>query len=102
MPVNAVLKHNSTERAMVWGRVFQRRAVPVVSAQAVYVRIPEYGDAWCYQVDVGALDEGQRERLVLYLAEEFRQPVDEVREYLDADGCPVPVDGVVIVGWGVR
>lgn len=82
-------------RAEVWRGIVGGDMVPIVSIVPERVSLPGHCDAIVYMLDLKALDAGQRERLVEFLADKFEQDSQFVEDNLDAEGVPVLADDVV-------
>lgn len=80
----------SSPRAADWQRIFGGLRVRLLSPVPVLADSP-VGRRRFYKADVAALNAGQRERLVSFLAERFSVPPVEVERGLDdaKEGLPI-------------
>jgi len=91
----ATIRQNS-ERAADWIEVFGGRTVPLVSFVPEWASAPGIAAALFYQIDIAALTQSQRARLVAHLAARFHIPEAEVDATLDEVGCPVLAEDVMV------
>lgn len=85
------------ERRAWWRGIFGCDEIPLQSPVAQWVNVTEFDEPQlCYMVDVQALADGQRARLVAALAKRFDLPVDLVVRELDG-GVPVRAERVVMM-----
>lgn len=90
MSKDFIVKLNeSSERAAYWIKVFGTLEVPVMSPAPVMASTPR-GVEPNYFLDLPALEDEVRERLIDHLAEQFRIPRAEVATLLSAHGVPIP------------
>ena len=83
--------------ALLWLRVFGSRQVPVKSPLPHRGSAPEHPEALFYELDLAALDPGQRWRLVEHLAERFGIPPAEVAAELMVNGyVPLLADDLTL------
>jgi len=90
----------SSPRAADWEKVFLRRHVPILSPVAHVAVLPGLGEREVYLIDLAVLGTPERLRLVRHLSERFGIPLEEADADLDAAGCPILAEDVVISGEG--
>jgi len=101
MPRSFVTVHGPPERVASFERVFGSATVPVLQLlpSPVYASLP-IGRRLVYELDVAALSDEQRRRLVEYGAERFGMSIDEATAELEhgfpilADDCSFSTDAL--------
>ena len=85
------------ERAAFWRRVFDGERVPIVSFVPQVCSLPGHEEPqWVYMLDLKAITDEQRFRLMEALAERFGLLEEEVETSLEAHGVPILADGVSV------
>ena len=84
-------------RAADWEKVFGGRQVPIKSPLPHRGSAPGHPDALFYELDLAALNPGQRWRLVEHLAARFDEPPAEVAAELMVNGyVPLLADDLTL------
>jgi len=83
------------ERGKFWLDVMGGDTVPIVSMMTQRVKVPGRGEVDAYMLDLKAISDEQRERLIQAIAIEFRIPLVEVRAEID-DSVPVLAENVYV------
>lgn len=85
-------------RCADWLAVFGTDAIPLLSPVPHRGTAPGLTKARFYKLDVAALDDDQRQRLVAHLVEKFELGEAEVRASLEGEhGLPILASDLVIV-----
>lgn len=83
-------------RAESWREVFGSYEIPLQSPVPVLASAPGIEEGLFYQLDLQALTQAQRERLIGYIVKKFGVEKQEVVETLDTVGCPILDEDVTI------
>lgn len=83
------------ERGEFWLDVMGGDTVPIVSVMTQKVTVSDRGAVDAYMLDLNAISDEQRERLIQAIALKFRIPLVEVRVDID-DGVPVLAENVIV------
>lgn len=84
------------ERGEFWLDVMGGDTVPITSIVPQKVNVPGRGVVDAYMLDLKALSDVQRERLIQAIALKFRIPLVEVRVEIDDLGIPVLAENVYV------
>lgn len=83
-------KISNPERKVFWESVFGGDEVPIVCFLPELARLPGFKEPQqVYLLDLKAITEEQKERLVAALAEKFGDPADVVAKEIDYRGLPI-------------
>lgn len=82
-------------RAAVWGSIFPGAVLPILSILPSKADLPGHPGASVYLLDLDAISDEQREKLIEYLATLFSMSEDEVQSDL-ARGVPILADDVSV------
>ena len=82
--------HDERRRA-VWGSIFPDAVLPIKFILPSRVDLPGHPGALAYFLDLDAISDEQREKLINSIADLFSQSVEEVRSDLDR-GVPILAD----------
>lgn len=83
-------------RSEDWKTVFGTKTIALKHPIPQQGNFPEVGIQEFYEVDLKALTEEQRERMIAHIAKRFHLAVEEVRAGLDKVGCPILAEDVTI------
>jgi hypothetical protein len=93
----ARISDRDLERVALWRRVFDGDRVPVVSFVPQEVTLPGYEEPqWAYMLDLKAITDEQRFRLIQALAERFGLLEGEVETSLEEHGVPILASAVSV------
>ena len=85
------------ERAAFWKAVFDGDRVPIVSFMPQMATLPGFDEPqWVYLLDLKAITDEQRQRLIGALADRFDLPLEVAASSLDVHGVPILADGVTV------
>jgi hypothetical protein len=85
------------QRAAKWERIFGSDRLPVLSTATRWDTVDGH-ERPCYDLALGALSTGQRDRLAAYAARRLARPYDTVRREIEAAiSWPVSAAGCVVV-----
>jgi len=85
------------ERRAFWERVFGKDQVPIVSFVPQAAKLPGFDEPQLvYMLDLKAISEEQRGRLVEAIAEKFEIAADVVNDTLDEHGVPILMSDVSV------
>jgi len=87
--------HDEQRRAL-WSEVFPDGVVPIQVPVAYDVNVPELGNIKAYMLDLAAISDEQREKVIDVISKRFSYPRDEVGAELDK-GVPILADGVSVL-----
>jgi hypothetical protein len=91
----------ASPRHSEWVRIFGSDTIPIVSTVAKRADLPGKPDVFVYDLDLEALDEGQRRRLVEHITEKFHLQEESVWRDLKSDhGVPI-LDEDLLVSFDV-
>jgi hypothetical protein len=97
MQTRAIIAKDSPHAAR-WREVFGCEAIPLLSPVPQRGLVLGLESARFYKLDVAALDDDQRRRLVAYLVGRFRLGEAEVQASLEGEhGLPILADDLVVV-----
>jgi hypothetical protein len=82
-------------RVAVWGSIFPGAVVPIKSILPSRADLPGHPDALVYFLDLNAITDEQRQKLIEALAALFGLTEDEVRNDLPR-GVPILADDVIV------
>jgi hypothetical protein len=85
-----------TTRAAEWQKHLGTTTVYVKSPIPSWASLPGIPRAQIYELDLELLTPVQRENLVIWLAEKFDLPADEVRADLEKYGVPILAEHCVV------
>jgi len=84
-------------RARQWLFVFGRLCdIPITGYLPQHARLPGMGKELVYLLDLARVTPDERARLVSVIAERFDMDEAEVELNLDASGCPILAEGVMV------
>jgi len=86
--------HDEHRRA-VWGSIFPDARVPIESIIPSKADLPGHRDAEVYMLDLDAISDEQRGKLINMIVELFALSVEEVRSDL-VRGVPILADDVIV------
>lgn len=87
---------NSTRRAF-WEKIFDGDTVPIISFIPQLATLPGFDEPqWAYMLDLKALSNEQRFRLIQALADKFCLLEGEVESSLHEHGVPILADDVIV------
>jgi hypothetical protein len=89
-------KITNPDRLALWQAVFGGDEVPVISIVPRLGSFPGVGEQRYYEMDLKAITEEQRARLVASIAEKFNRDIEEVSRDIDIVGCPILACDVVV------
>lgn len=84
-------------RAAVWGSIFPGAVVPIKSILPSKADLPGHPQADVYFLDLDAISDEQREKLIEMISGLFSLSADEVRSDLGL-GVPILADDVSVTG----
>ena len=88
--------HNP-ERIDFWKGIFDGDRVPIKSFVAQSAHLPGFDEPqMIYELDLKAITDEQREKLIQAIAQKFDMPVATVADELDIHGVPILADDVVV------
>ncbi len=85
-----------SERAQAWLKVFGSHEIALCSPIPQWASAPGVPKGLFYFLDLNELTPEQRERLIVYISHRFQVDEQEVRETLDAIGCPILDEDVTV------
>jgi len=91
-----VVKALEEKRAAVWKDVLGTNELPIVSPVPQYAMLPELGVVEVYHVDLGALSDEIRGKMIRHIATRFGFEVAAVADVIDCHGVPLPVAGLTV------
>lgn len=83
-------------REQDWLDVFGANEVTLKSPLPHLASAPGVPKALFFDLDLAALTDEQRGRLIAHLAQRFQVPEQEVAQDLDQEGCPILDEDVVV------
>jgi len=86
--------HDEQRRAL-WIEVFENATMPIKSILPAKANVPEHENAEVYMLDLAAITDEQREKLVVSIARRFDIHPAEVAWELDK-GVPILAEGVSV------
>lgn len=89
-------KITNEEQAELLRQAFDCGVVPIRSIVPSPVNLPGHPDAPAYFLDLDAISDGQRARLIAALAGKFGQPESDVADHLEEHGVPILADDVIV------
>ena len=84
-------------RADAFTKIFGRNRVPIVGPEKEYARLPRLGRQPVYKIDLGALNESERQRLSDYLASLWDMPTERVQQEIGSRGVPIRAENTVLI-----
>jgi len=87
--------HDEHRRA-VWGPIFPDARVPIKSILPFKADLPGHPKADVYMLDLDAITDEQREKLIDTIVGLFGESAQEVRSDIDERGCPILADDVTV------
>jgi hypothetical protein len=89
--------YETSERAADWRGIFHRLDnIPLWGPLPQLLHVPEKGEVLAYFLDLSAITNDERERLVAYIAGRFNLPHNEVARDLHQVGCPVLAEELLV------
>jgi hypothetical protein len=83
-------------RAALWGSIFPGARVPIKSIIPGTADLPEHKGARVYLLDLDAISDEQRDRLIKSIADLFSLPIDEVVQDMMECGVPILAEDVSV------
>lgn len=87
---------STSQRAETWRQILGTRTINLKSFLPTYANLPEKPNAKIYELDLILLTTEQRQRLIIYLSKKFNFTKAYVERNLDALGCPILAEDVVM------
>lgn len=84
------------DRIVLWQQVFGTDRCPIISMIPKMASVPGKSDVLIYEMDLKAISDEQRRRLIESIATRFDLPPDEVAKNTDEEGVPILAEGVSV------
>ena len=89
---------SNPERIAFWESIFGRDEVPITSFIPQYAVLPGFGEPQpIYMLDLKAITDEHRQKLVQAIAKKFGLPASEVARDLDNQGVPILASDVCVI-----
>jgi hypothetical protein len=83
-------------RYQEWKKILGSNDVPLKSAASGHTQLGPEEKVEVYEVAISKLDAGQRQRLVDFIQERFRETREAVEQNLDEEGFPIRAEDVLV------
>ena len=83
-------------RAQMWEYVFGGLTVPITTPVPIKADLPGKPNVSIFMLDIGKLNDSEKERLAEVLSKNFSIPIEEMREEIPKQGVPILSDDVIV------